>query len=113
MASCDMGPGRPMNAQTRPDKAQQPKGAHPNGSQPRAGRAGAGIGVGLVALVGGLAIGATVLLAALTAGAQSSGLASSTTSADGGAPSYIVAAGRGLVTPPDVEDVEHMCALLT
>jgi hypothetical protein len=32
---------------------------------------------------------------------------------DGGTPSYIMAAGRGQVTPPDIEDVEHMCALLT
>jgi hypothetical protein len=91
-----------MNAQTRPNKPQQPKGMQSKS-----------VGVGIVAVVGSLAMGSTVMLAALTAGAQSSGLASSTTSPDGGAPSYIVAAGRGLVTPPDVEDVEHMCALLT
>ena len=89
-----------MNAQTPSTRSAHPK---------------SGSFAGIVAGIGGLAVGSMVMIASVTAGAQSpgNGAASSTTSADGGSPSYIIAAGRGLVTPPDVEDVEHMCALLT
>ncbi len=69
-----------------------------------------------MAIVGGIAVGAMVMAVGVTAGAQASGGARDATSgagADAGVPSYIASAGRGQVTPPDVEDVEHMCALLT
>ena len=65
-----------------------------------------------MAVIGGIAIGAVVMAAGVTAGAQPppreppGGI-------DGGVAAYIAAAGRGQVTPPDAEDVEHMCALLT
>ena len=89
-----------MNAQTPSTRSAHPK---------------SGVGAGIVACIGGIAVGSMVMIVSVTAGAQApgNGAASSTTSADGGSPSYIIAAGRGLVTPPDIEDVEHMCALLT
>lgn len=78
---------------------------------------------GIVAALGSGVFGALTVLAAVCvlsttttrAEAQSSPPATPppAAAADGGVPAYIVTAGKGLVTPPDVEDVEHMCALLT
>jgi hypothetical protein len=53
--------------------------------------------------------GTTVSQAAAVAMAPTSAAAGS----DAGVPAYIQAASQGQVTPPDIEDVEHMCALLT
>jgi hypothetical protein len=58
--------------------------------------------------LGVLAVSLAALVAASRAEAQQHGVSS-----DAGPPAYIVAAGQGQVTPPDVEDVEHMCALFT
>ena len=73
------------------------------------------IGGGIVATLGGGVIGAAGVFAAVAAVATGSTNAEAQVHAptDGGVPAYIVAAGQGLVTPPDIEDVEHMCALLT
>jgi len=75
------------------------------------GRFAPGIAAVLAAIgIGIVAIGAAVGFSARTAEAQQAhGLAVT----DAGVPAYIAAAGQGLVTPPDIEDVEHMCALLT
>ncbi|MGO8997146.1 MAG: hypothetical protein ACLQVI_27845 [Polyangiaceae bacterium] len=83
------------------------------------GRIGGGrgprIGAGIVAVLGGGVSGALAVLGVVTGVATSSSTAQAQQhpATDGGVPAYIVAAGQGLVTPPDVEDVEHMCALLT
>jgi len=78
---------------------------------PKAGIGGGGrTGRSVLRSIGAFGV---VLVVAATAGAQQ-GAAPAALGPDGGAaPAYIVAAGRGQVTPPDVEDVEHMCALLT
>jgi hypothetical protein len=62
-----------------------------------------------------LALGAVGVLATSSspAQAQQNHSPATVTATDAGVPPYIVAAGQGLVTPPDIEDVEHMCALLT
>ncbi len=61
---------------------------------------------GGVATLLAFALAAVFFTTAGTARAQKS-------SADAGVPAYITQAAQGLVTPPDVEDVEHMCALLS
>jgi len=74
------------------------------------------VGAGIVTVLGGSVFGAMAVFTAVAAVATRSGTAEAQQhggSSDGGLPAYIVAAGQGLVTPPDVEDVEHMCALLT
>jgi hypothetical protein len=70
----------------------------------------------MVAVVGsGLsgALATVVAVATLATSASRAEAQQHPAVSDGGVPTYIVAAGQGLVTPPDVEDVEHMCALLT
>ena len=73
------------------------------------------MGAGIVTLLGGGALGVLGVFVAVAAVATRSGTAQAQQhgAGDGGVPAYIVAAGQGLVTPPDIEDVEHMCALLT
>jgi hypothetical protein len=78
------------------------------------------MGAGIVAALGGGALGVIAVFSAvatIAVGATSAANAEAQTHAglpsDGGIPAYIVAAGQGQVTPPDIEDVEHMCALLT
>ncbi len=70
-----------------------------------------GIAAVLAAIgIGAVAIASAIGFSARTAEAQQGhGLVVT----DAGVPSYIAAASQGLVTPPDIEDVEHMCALLT
>ena len=73
-------------------------------------------GAGIVAVLGSGLSGALATLVAFAGLATSSSRAEAQQHpgvSDGGIPPYIVAAGQGLVTPPDMEDVEHMCALLT
>jgi hypothetical protein len=61
-----------------------------------------------MALLGGGAILGVALLSADPEQAHAAGDAGASASAG-----YIAAAQRGEVVPPDIEDVEHMCALLT
>jgi len=62
-------------------------------------------------MVGGFTLLAAAVASA--AGAQPVADMAITAAQDAGVPAYIAAAGQGIVTPPDIEDVEHMCALLT
>ena len=79
------------------------------------------MGAGIVAVLGGGAVGALAVFSALVSLTTIAAIETSAATAeaqrggasDGGVPAYIAAAGQGLVTPPDIEDVEHMCALLT
>lgn len=69
---------------------------------------------GIVAVLAGVAIGVVALAAATTFSARTAEADTAHgAGGDAGVPAYIAAAGQGLVTPPDIEDVEHMCALLT
>jgi len=77
-------------------------------------RFGAAVGAGIGALV---SIGALSSTETIAQGAGPGGdvvFAAGPTGADGGALStYVAHAQRGEVVPPDLDDVEHMCALLT
>jgi hypothetical protein len=84
----------------------------------QSGRQGVRVGAGIVAVLVGVGFGAAAIGMAVTTGervaaAQSAQNANRGGGGDAGLAPYLVAAGQGLVTPPDVEDVEHMCALLT
>ncbi len=84
-------------------------------------RQGVRVGAGIVAVLVGVGVGALAIGMAVTSGervaaaqsAQNAQNANRGGGGDAGTPAYMVAAGQGLVTPPDIEDVEHMCALLT
>jgi hypothetical protein len=71
---------------------------------------------GIVSVLGGGAIAAFVVLSTLATGHSAEAAPprqQGQQAADAGVPVYIAAASQGQVTPPDLEDVEHMCALLT
>jgi hypothetical protein len=69
-------------------------------------RFGAAVGTGIGVLVG--------LVALTTTTTETPAEAAGPNAADGGVMStYVAHAQRGEVVPPDLDDVEHMCALLT
>jgi hypothetical protein len=71
--------------------------------------------VGLAVALAGASIALTAVSFAATAQTVATGgaLLAQIGAADAGVPPYIQAASQGIVKPPDIEDVEHMCALLT
>src|SRR5580704_810942 len=74
-----------------------------------------GVGAGIVAVLAGLGVGAVVIAMATASGERVAAAqnAAKGGTADAGMAAFMAQAAQGLVTPPDIEDVEHMCALLT
>jgi hypothetical protein len=66
-----------------------------------------------VCAIGAGALASIGVMAAIATSSVRASAAESRPGADAGLPAYLSAAGQGQITPPDIEDVEHMCALLT
>ena len=71
-----------------------------------------GVAAALVVVASGALVAATMAYAKTTS-AEEHVFGAPAGSFDGGVPAYIVNASQGIVRPPDLRDVEDLCALLT